>query len=170
MYNLIRLNPDFIVVLVTCKNEENSIKNKGTIVFTLYIDFSDPQGQSKPLCMMIVLVTCKNGGQWKMKGLECSQHFSHYKSMVIFRTNFPAEFRTRLRSLKCPCYLQKSRRSNQKWRHLPHYNPIGAICCHGNIVLIQSGPKPNAAFPLHNWCFRWNLVVTGPQVAAIFMF
>ena len=28
----------------------------------------------------------------------------------------------------------------------PYYNPMGAICCHG--VLILSGQKPNAANPL----------------------
>ena len=37
---------DFTVVLVTCKNEEDPIKNECTRVFTaLYIDFSDAQGQ-----------------------------------------------------------------------------------------------------------------------------
>ena len=35
-----------MVVLVTCKNEEDPIKNEGTSVFTtLYINFSDAQGQ-----------------------------------------------------------------------------------------------------------------------------
>ena len=35
-----------MVVLVTCKNEEDPIKTEGTIVFaTLCIDFSDAQGQ-----------------------------------------------------------------------------------------------------------------------------
>ena len=35
-----------MVVLVTCKNEEDPIKNKGAReVTTLFIDFSDPQGQ-----------------------------------------------------------------------------------------------------------------------------
>ena len=35
-----------MVVLVTCKNEEDPIKNKGSRVFTtLYIIFSDAQGQ-----------------------------------------------------------------------------------------------------------------------------
>ena len=35
-----------MVVLLTCKNEENPIKNRGASVFTtLYIDFSDAQGQ-----------------------------------------------------------------------------------------------------------------------------
>ena len=36
----------FIVVLVTCKNEENPIKNEGAKVLTsLLFDFSDAQGQ-----------------------------------------------------------------------------------------------------------------------------
>ena len=35
-----------MVVLVTCKNEEDSIENVGARVFTtLYINFSDAQGQ-----------------------------------------------------------------------------------------------------------------------------
>ena len=38
-----------MVVLVTCKSEEDPIKNEGAIVFTtLYIDFSDSQGQVAP--------------------------------------------------------------------------------------------------------------------------
>ena len=32
-------------VLVTCKNEEDPIKNEGARVLTSYIDFSDAQGQ-----------------------------------------------------------------------------------------------------------------------------
>ena len=35
-----------MVILVTCKNEEDPIKHEGGRVFTtLYIDFSDVQGQ-----------------------------------------------------------------------------------------------------------------------------
>ena len=50
MHGPIRLNlqlsPDIIIVLVTCKNEDDSIKNEGARVFTtVYIDFSDAQGQ-----------------------------------------------------------------------------------------------------------------------------
>ena len=53
MHGPIRLNlelsPDFIDVLVTCKNEDDSIKNEGARVFTtLNIDFSDAQGQLTP--------------------------------------------------------------------------------------------------------------------------
>ena len=43
------LGPVYMVVLLTCKNEEDSIKNEGARVFTtLYIDFSDAQGQLTP--------------------------------------------------------------------------------------------------------------------------
>ena len=36
----------FMVVLVTCKNEKDPIKNENARVFTtLYINFSDAQGQ-----------------------------------------------------------------------------------------------------------------------------
>ena len=36
-------------VLVTCKNEEDPIKNEGArVVTTLFIDFSDDQGQLTP--------------------------------------------------------------------------------------------------------------------------
>ena len=37
---------DFIAVVVTCKNKDNQIKNEGVrVLTTLYIDFSDAQGQ-----------------------------------------------------------------------------------------------------------------------------
>ena len=40
--------------LVTCKNEEDLIKNEGTRVFTkLYINFLDAQGQIIPESVMI---------------------------------------------------------------------------------------------------------------------
>ena len=48
-----------MVVLVTCKNEEDpssSIKNEGARVFTtLYIDFSDFEGQLSVICYEILL-------------------------------------------------------------------------------------------------------------------
>ena len=49
------LSLDFIVVFVTCKNEEDPIINEGTEVATrLYVDFSDAQGQ----------ITVVSGGIW----------------------------------------------------------------------------------------------------------
>ena len=63
-----------MVVLLTCKNKEDLIKNEGARVFTtLYIDFSDAQGQitlesevvssrywNSTKAFMHVLVTYKN--------------------------------------------------------------------------------------------------------------
>ena len=47
-----------MVLLVTCKNEENPIKNVGARVFTtLYINFSDAQGQ---ITLELVEVSCRN--------------------------------------------------------------------------------------------------------------
>ena len=88
-----------MVVLLTCKNEEDPIKNRGARVFTtLYINFSDAQGQktlelvavsgrnlnsSKLSCMSLLPARMRMIDS-KMKELECSQDFSHYKSMGIF--------------------------------------------------------------------------------------
>ena len=86
-------------VLVACKNEKDPIKNEGArVVTTLFIDFSHAQGQ---LTRKSVMESCVNSNQtklswltllparmkkihWKMKALEWSQPFSHYKSMGIF--------------------------------------------------------------------------------------
>ena len=90
-----------MVVLLTCKNKEDPIKNEGARVFTtlyMYINFSDVQGQ---ITLELVVVSGQNPNtsklscmsslparmrmiESKMKELECSQDLSHYKSMGIF--------------------------------------------------------------------------------------
>ena len=90
---------DIMVVLLTCKNKEDPIKNEGARVFTTsYIDFSDAQGQitlesvvvsspnwdSSKLSCMSSLPTRMKMIHTKMKELECSQDFSNYKSMGTF--------------------------------------------------------------------------------------
>ena len=85
--------------LVACRNEEDSIKNEGVrVVTTLFIEFSDAQGQLAPQSVMescrnsissellwLVLLSARmNKIHLKLKVLEWSQHFSHYKSMEIF--------------------------------------------------------------------------------------
>ena len=90
---------DVIDVLVTCKHEENPIKNEGArVLTTLYINVSYAQGQ---MTLELVVVSGRNLNSSKlscmsslparmrmidskMKELECSQDFSHYKSMGIF--------------------------------------------------------------------------------------
>ena len=87
------------VVLLTCKNKEDPIKNEGArVVTTLFVDFSEAQGQLTPKSAM---ESCQNSNSsellWlvlllarmrtihpKMKVLEWSQHFLQYKSMGIF--------------------------------------------------------------------------------------
>ena len=86
-------------VLVACKNEEDPIKNEGArVVTTLFIDFSNAQGQLTPKSMM---ESCRNSNQskllWKtllparikrihleLKASERSQHFSHCRPVGIF--------------------------------------------------------------------------------------
>ena len=77
-------------VLVTCKYEEDPIKNEGPTVVTLYSNFSDVQGQ---ITLVLVSVSGRNLNSsklscmsWlparmrmidsKLKELECSQDFS----------------------------------------------------------------------------------------------
>ena len=86
-----------MVVLVTYKNEEDKVKNEGArVVTTLFINFSDAQGQ---LTLKSVMESCQNSSKllWlvllparmkkihpKMTALEWSQYFSHFKYMGIF--------------------------------------------------------------------------------------
>ena len=95
-----KLVQDFIIVLVTCNNEEDPIKNEGARMFTtLYINFFDAQRQTT---LELVVVSCRNLNssklscmsslpertrmiESKMKELECSQHFSNYMSMGFFK-------------------------------------------------------------------------------------
>ena len=116
-----------MVVLLTCKNEEDPIKNEGARVFkTLYINFSDAQGQitlesvavsgrnfnsSYFLCMPSLPARMRMIDS-KMKELECSQDFSYYKSMGIFPeaqgqlTPQSLVRSGRISNYVCSCYLQ----------------------------------------------------------------
>ena len=86
-------------VLITCKYEEDLIKNRGARVFTtLCVNFSDTQGQitlesvvvsggnliSSKLSCMSSLPARMRMIESKMKELECSQDYSNYKSIGIF--------------------------------------------------------------------------------------
>ena len=84
----------------------------------------------------------------KMAALEWSQYFSHYNSMGIFpdahgqltykslvgscRISNPSKM---LWLFSLPASIKKiqSKMKEQEWSQgFPHYNPMGAICCHGN--------------------------------------
>ena len=150
-------------LLVACKNEEYPIKNEGArVVTTLFIIFSDAQGQLTPKSVM---ESCRNSNpskllrlvslsarmkkiHLKIKVLEWSQYFSHYKSMEIFPD---AQGQLTHKSLVGSCRISnpfvilwlyllpariKKNKTNIKeleWsQDFPHYNPMEAIRCHGN--------------------------------------
>ena len=132
------------------------------MVTTLFINFSDAQGQLIPKS---VIESCLNSNSsellWlvllsarmkkihpKMKVLEWSQHISHYKSMGIFQD---AQGQLTHKSLVRSCRISnpfeifwlfllparikknKSKMKELEWsQDFPHYNHMGAICCHGN--------------------------------------
>ena len=150
-------------VLVTCKYEEDPIKNEGArVVTTLYSNFLDAQGQitlvlvtvsgrnlisSKLSCMSSLRARMRMIDS-KMKELECSQDFSHYKSMGIFSRCpraansavlgpiWPNSNSSKmLWMISLPASMKKIRSKMKalEWsQHFPHSNPMGAICCHGH--------------------------------------
>ena len=128
---------------------------------TLFIDFfADAQGQitlesvevsgrnwnsSKLTCMSSLPARMKMI-HIKMKELECSQYFSHYKSMGIFQDaqgqltpqslveSGPNSNLSEILWLSSSPASMKKIRSKMKAlacsQHFPHYNPMGAI--HGH--------------------------------------
>ena len=129
---------------------------------TLYINFSDAQGQitldsvvvsgrnwnSSKLSCMSSLPTKMKLIHTKMKELEWSQDFSHYKSMGIFQDaqgqltqqllvesgpNWNLSKILWLSSLPASMKKIRSKMKALEWtQHFPHYNPMGAIRCHGH--------------------------------------
>ena len=129
---------------------------------TLYINFSDAQEQ---IILELVAVSARNWNSSKlscmsllparmrvidskMKELECSQDFSHYKSMGIFpnaqwqltpqslvRSGRISKSSKMLWMYSLPASMKKIR-SKMKLlecsQHFPHYDPMEAICCHVN--------------------------------------
>ena len=166
------------------------------MVSTLFLDFSDAQGQLTPksemesclnlnqskLLWLILLPARMKKVHWKMKVLEWSQRFSHYKSMGIFanaqgqltHTTFvgycPISNPSKMSWLVLlPARIKKnqSKMKELEWSQgFPHYNPMGAICCHGN----QSSDQPKAANSPPYWCSKLNLITIGQLVSEIFMF
>ena len=129
---------------------------------TLYVNFSDAQGQitlasvvvsgrnlnsSKLSCMFLLPARMKMIKS-KMKELECSQDYSHYKSMGIFPDaqgqltpqslveSGPNSNLSKILWLSSLPASMKKIRSKMKGlacsQDFPHYNPMGAIRCHGH--------------------------------------
>ena len=132
------------------------------VVTTLFIDYLDAQGQLTPKSMMescqnsnpskllwLTLLPARiKRIHWKMEGLEWSQRFSHYKSKGVFPN---AQGQLTHKSFVRYCQISnpskilwlsslpsRIKKNQSKMKELecsqgfPHYNPMGAICCHGN--------------------------------------
>ena len=93
-------------VLVTCKYQEDPIKNEGARVDTLYSNFSDAQGQitlqslvrsgqisnSFEMLWMFSIPASMKKIRSKMKALEWTQHFPHitlWELSVALETRVP---------------------------------------------------------------------------------
>ena len=133
-------------VLVTCKYEEDPIKNEGARVDTTFSsNFSDAQGQ---ITLVLVSVSCRNLNSSKlscmsslparmrmidskMKELECSQDFYGDFSRPIW-PNFELVRDVMDVLVTCKYEDDPIKMKALEWtQHFPHYNYI-AIRCHGN--------------------------------------
>ena len=156
------------------------------MVTTLFINFSDAQGQLTPKSVM---EPCRNSNPSKLlklvllsarmkkihpkiKFLEWSQRFSHYKSMGIFPD---AQGQLTHKSLVGSCRISnpfgiiwlsllparikknKSKMKELEWsQDFPHYNPMGAIWSDLTQNLLQSIPHPNdASDEIWLWLVGW---------------
>ena len=144
--------------LVAGKNDEEPFKNEGARVVTkLFIDFfrcsraanaQVSDGISSKLLWLVFLPARMTKIHLKMKVLEWLQQFSHYRSMEIFpdaqeqpthkslvrscRTSNPSKT---LRLFLLPARIKRnqSKMKELEWSQVfPHFNPMGAIWCHGN--------------------------------------
>ena len=104
-------------VLVTCKYEEDPIKNEGARVDTLlYSNFSDAQGQ-----ITLVLVSVDAQGQLTPQSLVRSGRISN-SSEMLWMFSLPASMKK----------IRSKMKALERTQHFPPYNPMGAIRCHGH--------------------------------------
>ena len=163
---------DVMDVLISYKYEEDLIKNEGAREFTtLNSNFSDAQGQ---ITLELVVVSGRNLNSFKLscmsslparmrlidskiKELECSQDFSHYKSMGIFpdalgqltlqslvRSGRISNSFEMLWMFSLPASMKKIQskmKALECLQHFPHYNPMGAIRCNGHQSSSPIWPK-----------------------------
>ena len=98
-----------MVGFIICKNEEDPSKNEGTRVVTTFSHyksmgiFPDAQGQ---LTHKSLVGSCRISNPFK----------------ILWLSLLPARIKK-----------SKSKMKELEWsQDFPHYNPMGAICCHGN--------------------------------------
>ena len=113
--------------------------------------------------------------------------FSHYKPMgILFRCSRAANSavsgpsRPKFKLVRAlmhviiTCKYEKDRMINRREKVETPFFSITTLwelsVAIETRVLIRSDPKPNAAFPPTQWCFRYNLFAINPLVSEIFMF
>ena len=120
-----------------------------------------------------------------MNSLGWPQHYSH-KSMGIFRfaqgqlTPQPlvrsATISNSVQTLWLSLLPERMKKIRSKMRALElpqgflYYNPMGAICCHGNQSYNLISPKAVCSLSPTQMMLQINLVEFGMQVAEIFKF
>ena len=125
-------------VLVACKNEDA----QGQLTMKSAKE-SCRNSNPSMLLWLTLLPARKKKILWKIKALEWSQCCSHYKSMGIF-PNAQGQLTHKSFVGYCPIsnpskilwlssLSARIKRKELEWSQgFPHYNPMGAICCHGN--------------------------------------
>ena len=111
-------------VLVTCKNEDDPIKNEGArVVTTLYSNFSDVQGQ---ITLVLVSVSGRNLNSSK---LSCMSSLPRWSDLAEF------QLRQDVMDVLVTCKYEEDpiKMKVLEWtQHFPNYNLMGAIRCHGH--------------------------------------
>ena len=151
-----------LVLIACKNEEDLIENEGARVFTTLYINFSNAHGQitlellvvsgpnlnSSKLSCMSSLPARMRMIESKMKELKCSQDYSHYKSMGIFPDaqgqltpqslveSGPNSNLSEILWLSLLPASMKKIQSKMKvlaWsQHFPHYNPMGAIRCHGH--------------------------------------
>ena len=138
--NLVLISP-FVFKILSKNSILTSIKGSNSVA-------NLPKLKSSKLSCMSSLLARMRLIKSKMKELECSQDFSHYKSMGIFpdaqgqltpqslvRSGRISNSSEMLWMFLLPASMKKIRSKMKalEWsQHFPHYNPMGAIGCHGH--------------------------------------
>ena len=153
--------------LVACKNEEDPIKNEeARVVTTFFINFYDAQGQltaksvrefcrnsnSRKLLWLVLLSARMKKIHPKMKVLEWSQHFTHYKSMGIFPD---AQGQQTHKSLVQSCRISNPFKIYGRPRYVCFSN---LLKCLRSLYGKQCGPRSDCSrsslFWVHTVCFN----------------
>ena len=105
--------------------------------------------------------------------------FSHYKSIANFLDLVSGPIWSKFKlvwdfmHVLITCKYKKDRIKNNREKVETSFSPLcqwGLSVAMETRVLIQTAPKPYAAFPPPQWCYTSNLIKIGPLASEIFKF